>query len=63
MNRRDGARSWAVDHIVPLNHPLVCGMHIAVNLQIIRYNDNATKSNNWWPDMPEVQQELFRKES
>lgn len=59
MNKRDGPKSWAVDHIVPLNHPLVCGMHIDVNLQIIRYNENCIKSNNWWPDMPVEQMELF----
>jgi hypothetical protein len=59
LNRRDGACTWAVDHIVPLNHPLVCGLHIAVNLQISKYNENALKSNNWWPDMWGEQIDLF----
>jgi hypothetical protein len=54
--KRDGPRSWCVDHDIPLNHPLVCGMHIAANLKIIPYEENQRKSNNWPPDQ---QGELF----
>lgn len=61
LNKRDGAKSWAVDHTVPLNSQFVCGMHIAINLEIIPYDENAKKSNNWWPDMPEEQMTLFGK--
>jgi hypothetical protein len=59
LNKRDGAKTWAVDHIVPLNHPIVCGLHIACNLQIIPYLDNSKKSNLWYPNMPEEQLKLI----
>ena len=62
LNKRDGARSWAVDHIVPLNNPIVCGFHMAVNLRIVPYNENALKSNAWWPDMQNEQIELFMED-
>lgn len=41
----------SVDHIVPLIHPLVCGLHCLANIQIIPLAENIAKSNNWWPDM------------
>lgn len=50
---------FSVDHIVPLNHPLVCGLHCVENLQIISLRENIHKSNNIWPDMPEIQLDLF----
>lgn len=42
---------WEVDHIVPLRHPLVCGLHSHTNLQIIPQSENRRKSNVIWPDM------------
>lgn len=41
-----------VDHIVPLNSPLVCGLHVESNLQIIPASENVLKRNLVWPDMP-----------
>lgn len=41
----------SVDHIVPLIHPLVCGLHVEDNLQITTLAANIAKSNNHWPDM------------
>lgn len=36
-----------VDHIVPLQNDLVCGLHCETNMQIISATDNLTKRNNF----------------
>ena len=41
-----------VDHIVPLQSRLVCGLHVPANLQVIPREKNQAKGNRWWPDMP-----------
>lgn len=48
----------SVDHIVPLNHPLVCGLHVRWNLCVRPLLDNIRKGNRHWPDMWGEQQEL-----
>lgn len=50
---------YSVDHVVPVNHPLVCGLHVHNNLQLLPLADNVRKSNNWWPDMWGQQLEMF----
>ena len=36
-----------VDHIIPLNHPLVCGLHVEHNLQILTKEANSKKNNRF----------------
>lgn len=43
-----------VDHIVPLNHPRVCGLHVAANLRAIPAGPNMAKSNKWCPEQIEL---------
>jgi hypothetical protein len=49
---RTGGMTWAVDHIVPLNSKLVCGLHVHDNLRVIPHLSNISKGNRFWPDMP-----------
>ena len=40
-----------VDHIVPLNSKLVCGLHTEDNLRCVPKELNIIKGNRYWPDM------------
>lgn len=41
-----------VDHIVPLKHDKVCGLHTPANLQMLTSAQNRAKGNRHWPEMP-----------
>ncbi len=40
---------WHVDHIVPIKHPLVCGLHVEHNLRVIPAAINLQKNNRFAP--------------
>ena len=48
-----------VDHIVPINHPYVCGLHCEANLQLLTPSQNLIKGNHTWPDSPFEAMDLF----
>lgn len=39
-----------VDHEIPLNHPMVCGLHNQFNVRAHPKRQNAAKSNHWHRD-------------
>jgi len=36
-----------VDHVIPSNHELICGLHVETNLQILTEAENIAKSNSF----------------
>jgi len=51
-NKRQDAKnregSWQIDHIVPLQNDLVCGLHCNDNIRILTETQNKSKSNNFY---------------
>ncbi len=39
----------SVDHIVPLTHKLVCGLHVRDNIQLLTGSENSIKGNAFTP--------------
>lgn len=46
MTRLTGVKH-VLDHIIPVNHPRVCGLSVPSNLQVITEKANGRKSNHW----------------
>lgn len=43
-----------LDHIVPVNHPRVCGLTVPWNIQVIHWRANGSKGNTWCPEQLEL---------
>lgn len=52
MESKRTGKAVHVDHIVPLIHPLVCGLHCEDNMQLLFAADNMSKQNRHWENMP-----------
>ncbi len=44
---KSSGEDWHVDHIIPLQHEKVCGLHVPWNLQIITASENYAKNNKF----------------
>lgn len=65
-NELEMLRAWAkamsvftgdrhvLDHIVPVNHPMVCGLTVPWNLRVIHWRVNGSKGNDWCPEQAEL---------
>lgn len=52
LSAREGV-PYVLDHIVPIDHPLVCGLTVPWNLRPVPARVNATRGNRWTPDQLE----------
>lgn len=44
---RSNTASLVIDHIIPLKHPNICGLHCPANLRVISASENSSKQNKW----------------
>jgi hypothetical protein len=61
LTQRTGIRH-EVDHIIPIQSPLVCGLHCEANMQILTKAENRLKSNSLTPHQSTSPQSLFAEE-
>ena len=47
IDLREEGYNVSVDHIIPLNGRVVCGLHIETNLRVIDLGDNKSKGNKF----------------
>lgn len=52
---RETGKQHVLDHIIPLNHPDVCGLTVSWNLRVVTYAQNAYKGNRWNPHQLEFE--------
>ena len=49
LYRKAIAAGHEVDHIIPLRHPLICGLRVLWNLRVIPELENRKKGNSFTP--------------
>jgi hypothetical protein len=47
-------RFHSLDHIIPIDHPRVCGLTVPWNLRVVPHSVNAAKRNTWNPDQMDL---------
>jgi len=46
LTNRTGIKH-SVDHIIPIQHPKVCGLHVHANLRVLTAQENSRKHNSF----------------
>ena len=44
-------KGWTIDHVIPISHPLVCGLHVPSNLCVIPEGLNQMKGSRFTLDL------------